>query len=763
MKIIFKIAKAELQVLFYSPIAWVILILFTFQVSLDFVGLLNDIVKSNAMGYAQMNITSKIFGGWNGILSVVQGSLYLYIPLLTMNLMSRELNSGSIKLLYSSPVTNTQIILGKYLSMVIYSLVLIGILSIYVIYGACTIDNFDYVTVLSGLLGLFLLSLAYSSIGLFMSSLTSYQVVAAIGTLAVLTLLNSVSGWWQDVAFVRDLTYWLAMPGRAGEFVQGMICSENVLYFIIVIVLFLSLAILRLQSRRVKKSTSVVLLQYVGVWVIALGLGYFSSRPAMKGYYDTTLTKSNTITPNSRNIVEKFDGDLTITTYVNLLDKDFWVGMPENINSDKKLFERYIRYKPDIKMDYVYYYDESSNPNFEDNFSELTLKEQFDKMILINGYDPSMFLNPEQFREKMDLSGEGNRLVRLISYKDKSVFLRMFDDNQRQPTEAEISAALKRLVMELPKVGFLTGHEERSTDNYGEKAYSMFSNIRNFRYSLINQGFDYTNITLDKEVPEDVDILVIADMKVYFTPEEEVNLDKFIARGGNLILAGEPNKKEVMNPLFGKFGVTMEDGCLVQPTVEYAANLMRVKPTKEADELNYWFRTLALNDYVITMPGTAALSYKTDMGYSVKPLFVTDSVGCWNELQTTNFEEDKVSLDTLSGEVEKCFTVALALERNVNHKNQKILILGDADCMSNGENTRTRTGISSNNYYLIMGAFYWFSDNEVPIDVRRPYGPDNKIFISEMSLSLTKIIFVWVLPILLLLTAIIIWLRRRGR
>lgn len=220
MKIIYKIAKAELQSLFFSPIAWLILILYTFQTGMDFAGLVDGVMKGREMGYGVTNGTSRFFGGWDGVLTVVQGYLYLYIPLLTMNLMSRELGSGSIKLLYSSPVTNVQIILGKYLSMLIYALVLVGILVLYVIIGAIIIKNFDYPQVLTGLLGIYFLICAYAAIGLLMSSLTSYQVVAAVGTLAVLSLLTYVQGWWQDIEFVRDLTYWLAMPGVLGSFCQ---------------------------------------------------------------------------------------------------------------------------------------------------------------------------------------------------------------------------------------------------------------------------------------------------------------------------------------------------------------------------------------------------------------------------------------------------------------------------------------------------------------------------------------------------------------
>ena len=78
-----------------------------------------------------MNLTLAIFGGQRGLFVAVLSYLYLYIPLLTMGLMSRELGSGSIKLLYSSPITNAQIILGKYCAMLVYGLILVGVLLVY--------------------------------------------------------------------------------------------------------------------------------------------------------------------------------------------------------------------------------------------------------------------------------------------------------------------------------------------------------------------------------------------------------------------------------------------------------------------------------------------------------------------------------------------------------------------------------------------------------------------------------------------------------
>lgn len=329
MKIIYRIALAELQSLFYSPVAWLILIVFTIQCSFAFTGVVDANVVRKAMGYGVGNLTLDIYAGMHGFFKTLQEYLYLYIPLLTMGLMSGELSSGSIKLLYSSPVRNSQIILGKYLSMLVYGLVLIGIICVYVIYSAFVVKQLDVSMVLTGLLGVYLLICAYAAIGLFMSSITSYQVVAAMGTLAIFALLNVIKGIGQNIDFVREITYWLSINGRCNEFVRGMICSEDLLYFLIVIVLFLTLSILRLKAIRQKTPWKISLGKYTAVVIVAVVIGYFSARPSLKCFYDATRTKQQTLTENSQKILNMAAGGLTMTTYVNCLDEFNWTANRE--------------------------------------------------------------------------------------------------------------------------------------------------------------------------------------------------------------------------------------------------------------------------------------------------------------------------------------------------------------------------------------------------------------------------------------------------
>ena len=265
MKTILKITKNELSTLFYSPIAWLILIIFTFQSGMAYANAWNSILRSVALGYKPSSLTGRLLLGWEGAISSMQEHLFLYIPLLTMGLMSQEYNRGSIKLLYSSPVTNRQIIFGKYLSMVIYAAILVAILFIYYVFTAFTIQNIDTPFALTALLGVFLMICAYAAIGLFMSSLTSYQVVAAVGTLAVLAVLNYIGHVGQEISFVRDITYWLSISGRSDELINGLISSEDVFYFLIVIGLFLMLSIMVILSGKRKLSKSMAFTRYTGI------------------------------------------------------------------------------------------------------------------------------------------------------------------------------------------------------------------------------------------------------------------------------------------------------------------------------------------------------------------------------------------------------------------------------------------------------------------------------------------------------------------
>ena len=765
-KMIYNIARTELQMLFYSPVAWLLLVVFTVQAALIFTGTFTSFVMSKEMGYSMSGLTYSLFANpWGGVFPGIQGYLYFYIPLLTMGVVSRELSSGSIKLLYSSPVTNFQIIIGKYFAMMLYGAVMMGVLLLLMVCGLCTVEKFDWPLVLTGILGLYLLLCAYAAIGVFMSSLTSYQIVAAIGTLIVLMLLSMVGGWGQEIDFLRDITYWLAIDGRSDTFIAGMICSEDVLYFVVVICLFLALTVIRLNAVRQKIKFTVTLGRNVVVIVAACLIGYFSSMPTMKVYYDATETKMNTLTPNSQEIVAKLEGGMTITTYINVLDPDgAWFASGYFLNPDEERFEQYLRFKPEMKLEYVYYYDTCVNPQLDKQYPGKTLREKMVEVCKIYDLDTNKFLTPEEIRARIDLSGEGNTFVRqMVRENGEKAWLRIYNDMQRFPSEQEITAAFKRMVMKLPVVGFLRGHGERNFDRDRDMDYSSFANDKKFRYALMNQGFDVEYVTLDKPVRDDINILVIAESREPLTEAEDAVLQQYIDRGGNLFVLGEPRRREAMNPLFAKFGFEMMEGQLVTCDTNLQADVITAHPTPEADSIAYDFGTMYRRGFVVAAEGVAGLRQIADAGYRVTELFKSDTAGSWNELETTDFLDDTVRLNPAVGEVERSYPTMVALSREVNGGEQRIILSGDADCISNGELAGGRRGVRSSNFSVITGGFFWLSDNEVPIDVRRPAMPDDDIYVGSTGAGVIKWSFMLVLPVLLVGCGVLIWVRRKGR
>lgn len=775
MRRILKIAKAELFTLFYSPIAWMILIVFAFQTGMTFAELLQGIVRAQDTGFTNSFITSGIFGGQFGLLNKVQEYLYLYMPLLTMGLMSRELSSGSIKLLYSSPVTSTQIILGKFKAMMGFSLILMVPLFIYTIISGVVVENFDLPNVLSGLLGIYLLMCAYSAIGLFMSCLTSYQVVAALGTLVVLALLSYMNKVWQDIAFVRDLTYWLSISGRTTEMINGLINSEDVLYFFIVVSMFLMLSILKLQSNRTHASFSAVWSKYCGVVLATVLLGYITSRPVLMGYYDTTATKRNTLTPKSQEVMGKLEGGLTITTYVNLLDREYYHAIPSKVNEDLERFKQYIRFKPETKMRYVYYYDTPSNNSWVENrFPKKSLAEQAKGVADMRDLDVDLFMPPSELKKTIDLTDEGNTFVRLVERSNgQKAWLRIYDDFMKFPGEAEVTSVFKRMVMKLPRIGFLGGHGERMITGEKVKDYSLFASAKTFRYALTNQGCDVETLDLsgNKEIPKEMDVIVLADLRSSLDASQQRKLDEYIARGGNLIIATEPNNP-VMDSLTAKFGVGTLPGQLVQPKEEVLANIVLTRPTTEGIALNEYFSFLNERRLFVGMTGAASLVKTADKGYKVEPVLRTDSIKLyampdtfptWNEKETIDFMNDSPRVNNAIGEVVDQHVTAMALSRKVGEKEQRIVILGDADCISNGGMRPQTRRFQTSNFTLIPAMFHWISYGNVPVDVSRPPSPDKEIDLTKNGAKRIKYSLMWVIPGIVLVASTILLIRRKRK
>ncbi|ANI88974.1 ABC transporter [Arachidicoccus ginsenosidimutans] len=817
MKLIFKIARTELRNLFYSPIAWFLTIAFLVQCALTYTNMLHSYATEQEMGGISLQymtrLTFQIFDSpWGGLFSNVMQNLYLYIPLLTMGLISREINGGTISLLYSSPVKVREIVLGKYMAMMIYSLVLVAVVSIFMVSGIFNIKSADAGLLWSAVLGFFLLLCAYSAIGLFMSSLTSYQVVAAIGTFIIIGILSYIGRLWQGIDFIRDLTYFLSLNGRTQHMLQGLITTKDVIYFIIIVCMFLGFTIFKLKGSRESKPLSVKIARYAVIIVSVLAIGYLSSRPALIGYLDTTANKDNTLTPNAQKIIHELgDSTLEITAYANFLDNYYYFGEPEERNSYLSKWEPYLRFKPDIKFRYVRYYDSAyaNGYNMFSFYKGKTMQQIVEQRAKASDISLSDFKTPEQIHQMIDLKPELNRFVMQLKYRGHSTFLRVFNDQMQWPSETEVSAAFKRLLQaKMPTIAFATGNGERSTEKKGDRAYRTLTYEKTFRYALINQGFDVDTVDLDiQAIPDSITALVIADPITMLSPAAINKIERYIAKGGNLLIAGEPGRQSFINPVIHQLGVQMINGMLKQKSDDYPPSLVQSYMTKTAISFAKILEKPSIDTLPVSMNGVSGLTYVDTIGFNVQPLLETVMGKAYNtfarnpdldlvdnDSATNNTNSSgliavaasgggmalsvspssvgtlktagaikKIQVDTVKrlGVTTVKYTTALALSRKINGKEQRIIVSGDADFMGNLELLRTNPRVS--NFYFATALFSWLDNGQFPIDTSRPDSKDNRVRISTDGVGVLKIIYIWVLPALLLLFGSLLLIRRKRK
>ena len=251
MSNILAIAGKELRGYFASPIAYIIIGFFALVFGYFFVASITMFMQMSLQmgmpGQGQINVNSMAIRPLLQNVSVV--ALFV-LPLITMRTYSEEKRSGTIELLLTSPLTDLQIVLGKFLGAVaLFALMLvvtwihIGILFVY--------GNPEWKPIIAGYLGLLLMGASFISIGLLISSLTRNQIVAGMVTFAVLLLLWTVN-WMSESSgpTMQKVLSALSITDRFDDFSKGIIAVSHVVYYLSFITFGLFLTAKSVDSER---------------------------------------------------------------------------------------------------------------------------------------------------------------------------------------------------------------------------------------------------------------------------------------------------------------------------------------------------------------------------------------------------------------------------------------------------------------------------------------------------------------------------------
>ena len=800
---VFQVAKAELRNLFYSPVAWFLLIVFMvlcayfYATPLYFRANWEDIALKNfpnAKALGKYSITRFLFTNPDGFFIHIRQNLYLIIPLLTMGLIGREVQNGTIKLLYSSPIKVRQIVMGKYLAIIIYNLLLVGVVSIFFVSAAFQVKSADSGMLFSAALGFFLLICTYAAIGIFMSSLSTYQVVAALGTFVVVLLLTMIGRLWQQYDFVRDLTYFLFLSGRTEKMLSGLITSKDVLYFLIVIGMFLAFTMLRLKGARELKPWYIKAGRYAGVLCIALMVGFISSRPVMTLYWDTTQQKVNTIHPKTQEIIKALgDEPVEVTLYVNLLGKTAFAALPEKRHEYiHEFWDRYLRFKPDVRFNYEYYYDYDSTVMGPQNSYHLKGKSVDHiarKKAEHNEWDLSIYQPPAAIREKMDLRPENLHLVMQVSYKGRSEFLRTELGTPVWPGEAQVAAVFKKLLYpeKVPYAYFITGHYERSILKYGEREYGNITANKFRLQSLVNNGFNVDTINLDNnDIPANTTLLVLADPKSILSDVCQEKIRSYIDKGGNMFILGEPGKQHILNPVLRQLGVQLADGVLINRTSSSGPDFLVAPGTDafggiQADPSGAQFKKIK-RDAALGMLNATAFEFLEDSSDFTLTTLFTARKGNWLKKGILVRDSGEVLFNPTEGDLRELpvskkeqvpahakdslednrhshddynFSTMIALQRFLGKKDQRIIVSADADCMRNSEFLQVQKYGSH--------LYSWSTYGHFPIYFSTDPPPDRLLTITGTTAKILGVVYIYILPSIVLLFATILLIRRKRK
>ena len=141
-----------------------------------------------------------------------------------------------------------------------------------------------------------------------------------------------------------------------------MISSKDVLYFLSLILLFLSFAYLKLSVGRKIEHVSIKMAKYVAVLFAVTLFGYATSLPSTTYYKDTIREKSQTLSQGSQAIMKEIQGPWTITAYANVLHRGGSTFLPSWRNRlERQMYDQYWRANPELEVEYVFYYGPSDS------------------------------------------------------------------------------------------------------------------------------------------------------------------------------------------------------------------------------------------------------------------------------------------------------------------------------------------------------------------------------------------------------------------
>lgn len=675
-----------------------------------------------------------LLSGYATISYAVQSSMFLLlisVPILTMRIIAEERKQKTDQLLITSPVSVGKIVFGKYLAL----LTIFAIPCILVCIYPPILSLFGDVPMAEcylALLGYFLFGAACIAIGVFVSSVTESQVIAAVlGFLAlfvgymmpsICTIISSDGNVLTKVLSSYDLY------SRTENFYASILDISGLIYYITIIALFLFLTCQSIQKRRwsmSKKnfstgvfSTAFIAVAVVLVVVVNMIAGYL---PETVMTIDMTSQKIYSITDETKTAVEALEEDVTIYVLSSEASADTTLA---------KTISRYDELSSHINVEYK---DTTLYPDFYTNYTDTSPTSN--SIIVVN--------------DTTDVS-------RVIDYNDIYEYEVDYETYSYEVTgydaEGQLTSAISYVSSgDLPKVYAISGHGEESLDS----AVTEVLEKSNITYETIN--------LMDSDtVPDDAECIIINGPTSDFSEDDADKVIEYLAGGGKAIIvtAYTTTDMENFDRILAAYDMSIVNGYVVETDSSYYyQNSLYLLPEVQSDTLT----SSVYGQYYIFTPyaqGILTEEQDEDSTLSLTSLLVTSDTA-----YVKTDPENAESIEKEDGDVAGPFNLAVYAEESVTDEetsevvttklmlvSSSYLFTSDADTMVSGGNMLLFTSILNN-----------MVDTEISTSVAVKSYSQPVVTMSTSNIVIIGSMVTIIIPVIILIIGIVVWIRRRSK
>lgn len=660
-----------------------------------------------------------LLNGYPYISYALSSSTFLFmitIPILTMRILAEERKNKTDQLLLTAPVSVEKIVLGKYFAMATVLALAVAVTCLYPV-ALSFFGTIGWGESYTAVLGFFLFGLTGIAIGMFVSSICESQVIAAVLTFILLFLGYMMSGICSIISGSGNLLtqilscFDLSTPME--NLYDGILDLNSVVYYLSLIVLFLFLTTQSIQKRRWSISTksiktgafSSTLIVIVFAAVIMANLTV-QELPSDLTKMDVTSNKLYSLTDETKTAVKALKEEVTI--YVIASEE----------NADATVRQTLDGYEGLSSHIHVEYKDPLVNPNFYKNYGDSVSQNSLivecgERFKVIDYYD--------LYESEWD-------------YYSYTSTVTGYD------AEGQITSALDYVTSEdLPVIYALEGHGETSLET-------------SFTESISKENIELKTINLLQydEIPEDASGILLMAPATDLSTDDADKIITYLQNGGKALITVNLTEEELPNfdRVLEAYGVTNT----YRMIVESDRSSYYQSPYYLLPEIQYTEATSDFySDGYIFSPYTMQLEVDKENENRTVEVFLNTSENAYAKEDPMHVE----SLEYAEGDVQGAFdTGVLIIEGDT-----KVAVVASAYLFTESADSM----VSGTNNKLFGSLMALLAGKEESISIAaKSYTLDN-VTVSQMGMIVLGIISTILIPVVILGTGVVVWIRRRKR